>query len=152
MASTCLSGAYPTIRPKLTACPMLQGEFETGFERGGQTREHALLAKTLGVTKLIVAVNKMDEPSITGPNGTWSEERYKDIVVRFMGWNASNPSACPQSSRRVISSHHVRTPPRCPNCIKQSCNCYAATSTCFPYVNYENLWSASAGAVASTKG
>ena len=25
-----------------------KGEFETGFERGGQTREHALLAKTLG--------------------------------------------------------------------------------------------------------
>ncbi len=62
-----------------------QGEFETGFERGGQTREHALLAKTLGVTKLIVAVNKMDEPSITGPGGTWSEERYKEIMVRHQG-------------------------------------------------------------------
>lgn len=36
-----------------------QNEFETGFERGGQTREHALLAKTLGVQKLIVAVNKV---------------------------------------------------------------------------------------------
>ena len=33
-----------------------QGEFETGFERGGQTREHAQLARTLGVAKLIVAV------------------------------------------------------------------------------------------------
>ena len=61
---------------------LLQGEFETGFERGGQTREHALLAKTLGVTKLIVAVNKMDEPSITGPGGVWSEERYNEIMVR----------------------------------------------------------------------
>jgi len=58
-----------------------QGEFETGFERGGQTREHAQLAKTLGVTKLIVAVNKMDEPSIVGPNGEWSEERYNEITV-----------------------------------------------------------------------
>ena len=35
---------------------LLQGEFETGFERGGQTREHAQLARTLGVAKLIVAV------------------------------------------------------------------------------------------------
>ena len=29
-------------------CYTLIGEFETGFEKGGQTREHALLAKTLG--------------------------------------------------------------------------------------------------------
>ena len=35
---------------------LLQAEFEAGFERGGQTREHAQLAKTLGVAKLIVAV------------------------------------------------------------------------------------------------
>jgi len=56
-----------------------KAEFEAGFERGGQTREHAQLAKTLGVTKIIVAVNKMDEPSIVGPNGEWSQERYKEI-------------------------------------------------------------------------
>ena len=35
---------------------LLQAEFEAGFERGGQTREHAQLAKTLGVAKLIVTV------------------------------------------------------------------------------------------------
>ena len=37
-------------------CGLLQAEFEAGFERGGQTREHAQLAKTLGVAKLIVTV------------------------------------------------------------------------------------------------
>merc|ERR1719163_2221488 len=51
-----------------------KGEFETGFERGGQTREHALLAKTLGVEKLIVAVNKMDDPSVQ-----WEQKRYTEI-------------------------------------------------------------------------
>jgi peptide chain release factor subunit 3 len=47
-----------------------RGEFETGFERGGQTREHAQLAKTLGVSKLLVVVNKMDDLSVE-----WSKER-----------------------------------------------------------------------------
>ncbi len=61
----------------------VQGEFETGFERGGQTREHAQLAKTLGVAKLVIAVNKMDDPSVTGPNGEWSKERYEEIQTRM---------------------------------------------------------------------
>jgi len=56
-----------------------KGEFETGFERGGQTREHTLLAKTLGVSKLIVAVNKMDEPSVE-----WSEARWQEIQDKLM--------------------------------------------------------------------
>jgi len=55
-----------------------KGEFETGFERGGQTREHALLAKTLGVEKLIIAVNKMDDTSVQ-----WAESRYTDIVTKL---------------------------------------------------------------------
>ena len=41
-----------------------RGEFETGFERGGQTREHAMLVKTAGVRHLIVVVNKMDDPTV----------------------------------------------------------------------------------------
>ena len=56
-----------------------KGEFETGFERGGQTREHAQLAKTVGVTKLIVVINKMDDPSIS-EGGTWSKDRFVEIV------------------------------------------------------------------------
>lgn len=49
-------------------------EFETGFERGGQTREHAMLAKSFGVTKLIVIINKMDDASVN-----WSQERFDQI-------------------------------------------------------------------------
>jgi len=53
-----------------------KGEFETGFERGGQTREHAMLAKTLGINKLIVVINKMDEAK-------WSQERYDECVNKL---------------------------------------------------------------------
>jgi elongation factor 1-alpha len=49
------------------------GEFEAGISKDGQTREHALLAYTLGVKQLIVALNKMDTCK-------WSEDRYKEIV------------------------------------------------------------------------
>ena len=37
------------------------GEFEAGISIGGQTREHALLAFTMGVKQMIVCLNKMDE-------------------------------------------------------------------------------------------
>ena len=37
-----------------------KGEFEAGFDLGGQTREHSLLVRALGVGRIIVAVNKMD--------------------------------------------------------------------------------------------
>ncbi|CAE7472733.1 SUP35 [Symbiodinium sp. CCMP2456] len=55
-----------------------KGEFETGFEKGGQTCEHALLAKTLGVEKLVIAINKMDDPTVQ-----WDEKRYNDIVKKI---------------------------------------------------------------------
>merc|ERR1711957_724366 len=55
-----------------------KGEFETGFERGGQTREHATLAKTLGIDRLIIGINKMDDPSVK-----WDKGRYDEIVKKL---------------------------------------------------------------------
>ncbi|PHH85812.1 hypothetical protein CDD83_11137 [Cordyceps sp. RAO-2017] len=55
-----------------------KGEYETGFERGGQTREHAMLAKTQGVNKLIVVINKMDDPTVE-----WSHERYQECTTKL---------------------------------------------------------------------
>ena len=55
-----------------------KGEFEAGFDRGGQSREHAMLAKTLGVSFLVVVVNKMDEPTVQ-----WKKERFDEIVTKL---------------------------------------------------------------------
>jgi peptide chain release factor subunit 3 len=55
-----------------------KGEFETGFEKGGQTREHALLARTLGVQHLVVVVNKMDDPTVE-----WDKGRYEECVGKL---------------------------------------------------------------------
>ena len=67
-----------------------KGEFETGFDRGGQTREHALLAKTTGVKLLVVVINKMDDPTVL-----WSEERYNECrdkllpYLKSVGYNTA---------------------------------------------------------------
>jgi elongation factor 1-alpha len=55
------------------------GEFEAGISKNGQTREHALLAYTLGVKQLIVACNKMDT---TEP--PYSEKRYEEVCSCFV--------------------------------------------------------------------
>jgi len=51
------------------------GEFEAGFTGGGQTKEHIMLARGLGVTQIIVAVNKLD---VDG----WKQHRYEEIKER----------------------------------------------------------------------
>jgi len=51
------------------------GEFEAGYAKNGQTREHALLAFTLGVRQMIVLINKMDDKSVK-----YNKDRYQEIV------------------------------------------------------------------------
>lgn len=54
------------------------GGFEAGISKEGQTREHATLAKTLGVGQMIVLVNKMDDKTVE-----YSEKRYNEIVAEM---------------------------------------------------------------------
>ena len=54
------------------------GEFEAGISKNGQTREHALLAYTLGVKQMIVGVNKIDS---TEPK--YSEARLAKYIFRY---------------------------------------------------------------------
>ena len=61
-----------------------RGEFEAGVGPGGQTKEHAYLAMTLGVPSLIVCVNKMDDDSVK-----YSEDRYNEVKDEVGGFLAS---------------------------------------------------------------
>uniref|UniRef100_A0A7S3EKJ1 Tr-type G domain-containing protein n=1 Tax=Rhodosorus marinus TaxID=101924 RepID=A0A7S3EKJ1_9RHOD len=97
-----------------------KGEFETGFERGGQTREHAMLAKTSGVRSLIVLINKMDDPTILLPDGKWSKQRYDECrekllpYLKQVGWRPSDLTWLPISG---ISGENLKlkvTPEVCP--------------------------------------
>ena len=57
-----------------------KGEFEVAVGPGGQAREHAYLARTLGVKNLVVAINKMDDQTVK-----YSEERYKECRKELEG-------------------------------------------------------------------
>jgi elongation factor 1-alpha len=70
-----------------------QGEFEAGIAKTGQTREHALLAYTLGVKQMICVVNKMDDKSVS-----YSESRFNEIkteVSSFIKKIGYNPDKVP---------------------------------------------------------
>ncbi|MEM3550027.1 MAG: translation elongation factor EF-1 subunit alpha [Candidatus Bathyarchaeia archaeon] len=75
-----------------------RGEFEAGIGPGGQTREHAFLAFTLGVNQLVVAVNKMDDATVN-----WSQERYNEIknevsrMLRMVGYKVEKIPFVPTS-------------------------------------------------------
>jgi elongation factor 1-alpha len=58
-----------------------EGGFEGGWSSEGQTKEHILLANTLGVKQMIVALNKMDDKSVK-----YKEERYNDIMAEVQGF------------------------------------------------------------------
>jgi elongation factor 1-alpha len=74
------------------------GEFEAGISKNGQTREHALLAFTLGVKQMIVAVNKMDEKTVN-----FSEARFEEIkketaaYIKKVGYNPDKVNFVPIS-------------------------------------------------------
>ncbi|MCS7387069.1 MAG: translation elongation factor EF-1 subunit alpha [archaeon GB-1867-005] len=76
-----------------------RGEYEAGMGASGQTREHAFLAKTLGVNQLVVAINKMDDATVN-----WSKERYEEVkqgvskFLRMIGYNVAKLHFVPVSA------------------------------------------------------
>lgn len=75
-----------------------KGGFEAGIAEEGQTREHALLASTLGVKQMIVIVNKMDDKTTN-----YSKDRYDEIkkgvgeIIKKYGYNPEKVNFVPIS-------------------------------------------------------
>jgi elongation factor 1-alpha len=69
------------------------GGFEAGISKDGQTREHALLAYTLGVKQMIVACNKMDDKTVQ-----YAKARYEEVqkeVSAYLKKVGYNPDKVP---------------------------------------------------------
>ncbi|HMK84283.1 MAG TPA: translation elongation factor EF-1 subunit alpha [Candidatus Bathyarchaeia archaeon] len=75
-----------------------KGEFEVGVGPGGQSREHAYLARTLGVSQLAVAINKMDDATTN-----YSQERYNECkkelesLLKVVGYDTTKIQFVPVS-------------------------------------------------------
>jgi elongation factor 1-alpha len=74
------------------------GNFEHGMGKDGQTREHALLAYALGVRRMIVCINKMDDDSVGYGEGRYNH--VKETVskcLRKVGYKTSGIAFVPTS-------------------------------------------------------
>jgi elongation factor 1-alpha len=73
------------------------GETEAATDPGGQAREHAFLSRTLGVSQIVVALNKMDDVA-------YSEQRFKEVkdlvekMLKLVGYNTSKVQFIPISA------------------------------------------------------
>ena len=80
------------------------GGYEAGIGSHGQTKEHCLLAYTLGVKQMVVAINKMDDETVNYSEDRWKTIRseiaaylkkigYKPMKIPFIpisGWQGDN--------------------------------------------------------------
>ena len=74
------------------------GETDVAVAAGGQGREHAFLLRTLGVSQLIVVINKMDDPQVN-----FSKERFEEVkgivetLVKGVGYDTKKVRFIPAS-------------------------------------------------------
>ncbi|KAF8592451.1 hypothetical protein K439DRAFT_1610256 [Ramaria rubella] len=78
------------------------GEFEAGFRRGGQTKEHLILVRSLGVSQLVVAVNKLDQVNWDGSRFEGIVEDLRPFLVQS-GFPASKTSFVPISAMAGVN-------------------------------------------------
>ncbi len=91
------------------------GEFEDGFVKGGQTKEHTMLVRTMGVSHIVVAINKMDDKTVE-----WSEQRYSAIVrdltefLKKAGFKKEQITFVPVSALTALNLKDRMEPSVCP--------------------------------------
>jgi elongation factor 1-alpha len=89
------------------------GEFEVSVGPGGQGREHAFLARTLGVNQIVCCLNKMDDATVK-----YSQERYdacrKELegLLKAVGYDPSKIQFIPTSgwTGDNLVKHSDKTP------------------------------------------
>jgi len=103
-----ISGAYQADVAVLVV-NATTGEFEAGFEAGGQTREHALLVRSLGVNQLSVAVNKLDTVEWDEGRFLAIKEKLKLFLTKQAGFRDGDLVFIPCSG---LTGENLTLPPR----------------------------------------
>ena len=80
-----------------------KGEFETGFDRGGQTREHGLIALTLGISRVIVIINKMDTINYDQTRYNLIKEKIHKFLSKDIGFKKKYISFIPISGQKAVN-------------------------------------------------
>ena len=84
------------------------GEFEAGFDSGGQTREHALLVRSLGVSQLCVAINKLDTVGWDQARFAHIKEKLRLFLTKQAGFKETDLSFVPCSG---LTGENLARPP-----------------------------------------
>lgn len=94
---TMITGAAHADAALLVVDASSESAFQAAFARGGQTKEHLLLARGLGVSQLVVCINKLDVPQ-------WSQHVFDDLQQRLWPFLTQRAGFAPPRIRFVPTS------------------------------------------------
>lgn len=106
-----ISGAYQA-DVAILVVNATTGEFEAGFDSGGQTREHALLVRSLGVSQLCVAINKLDTVDWDQARFAHIKDKLRIFLTKQAGFKETDLSFVPCSG---LTGENLTKPPTSEN-------------------------------------